>query len=217
MKWIYLVALVAVSAALGGLFSYSRASSGEPDGRAAPPPRAATPSLDGAPPSLPRRALPASTPASARPAQLPAPSAEPDERSADPEAVPASSSEEVRDQLERFHETEPVDTGAAAATERLARALPALLPAGSALRSVTCRATLCRIETSHSDLHQFQQFIGRAFMDPKTTLAAGPGFAGRLGETLPGQKLVTVAYVARDGKELPSPATLAASAPPLRR
>jgi hypothetical protein len=61
---------------------------------------------------------------------------------------------------------------------------------------------MCRIETAHQDLDQYQQFVRRALMDPETKLWNGGFFATLLAEPTEG-RVTTVAYLARDGEALP--------------
>jgi len=82
--------------------------------------------------------------------------------------------------------------------------LPKALPAGSEIRTIECRVAFCRVETSHASEAAFQEFMTRAFARRSSSgLSTGPVFAGGVGEHAPGSPLVTVAYVAERGAELP--------------
>lgn len=125
-----------------------------------------------------------------------------------PPAVEKTASEtlaEARDQLgERFY-SEGVDSAWTQETTRqLERTLPALLPAGSAMRRVECRSTMCRVESTHPGLDEFGVFVRSAFVGD-TRVSDGGFFAGLLSDPQPGQPVTTVAYVARKGHSLPMP------------
>jgi hypothetical protein len=89
------------------------------------------------------------------------------------------------------------------------QAVHATLPAGSSLRSVQCRGTLCRIETAHTSIEDFQSFIQRAFQAPESKLANAPVFAGPLASAVPGEPLIVVAYLGSEGGTLPMPPSVA--------
>jgi hypothetical protein len=95
---------------------------------------------------------------------------------------------------------DPAWTGAAG---RLAEArIGAALPAASVLRSVECRASLCRIETEHPDLQRYQQFFQRAFVAPDTRAWNGAVTTAELAEAGDGTVHV-ISYLAREGAALP--------------
>jgi hypothetical protein len=80
------------------------------------------------------------------------------------------------------------------------------LPAGSSLRSVVCRSTLCKVETSHMNQSEQQAFV-QAFGMPRP----GPPrpFNGAMfdqGEpSAGGRELRSVTYLVRRGHAFPSP------------
>ncbi|HMI91828.1 MAG TPA: hypothetical protein VK509_10720 [Polyangiales bacterium] len=41
--------------------------------------------------------------------------------------------------------------------------LNAILPSGSRLRSLDCRASLCKVETTHPDLERYREFLAAGF------------------------------------------------------
>jgi hypothetical protein len=45
----------------------------------------------------------------------------------------------------------------------LAPKLTAILPAGSRLRALDCRTSLCRVETSHLDMERYREFLAAGF------------------------------------------------------
>jgi hypothetical protein len=91
-------------------------------------------------------------------------------------------------------------------TNDLRGKLTPILPEGSSIRSLQCRRTMCRVETSHKDLVSYQAFA-RAFVLPGDN--GQPLWMGASVfnvTTPPGpndESLVTVAYLAREG--LPEP------------
>ena len=88
------------------------------------------------------------------------------------------------------------------AANRLADArLGAALPASSALRSVECRSSLCRIETVHPDMEHYQRFFQRAFVDQDTRAWNGAVTTAELTEAGDGSVHV-ISYLAREGSPL---------------
>jgi len=102
-------------------------------------------------------------------------------------------------------EAEPVDSAWAQATERsLHGVLGAKLKTGE-LRSLTCRKTMCRLETVVSDPKDYWQFMGEAFKNPDTRFWPGDVYAPQPAEA-PGTGEVTlVSYLVREGERMPSP------------
>jgi hypothetical protein len=138
-----------------------------------------------------------------RPPTLPRP---PHRAAASPESTETDRTrDEQRDAIEAHFRSERMDGAASAAdTRRLEQALPGALPTGSSLRAVECRSTLCRIETGHTDLASAQEFLQRAFVAPDTAVLRGPGVSRISNELSASEPFVAVAYVARDGKPLPT-------------
>jgi hypothetical protein len=121
-------------------------------------------------------------------------------------AGPAPTSEEMRDRLDAFFSAEAVDpvwNQQAAAT--LTRGIQAALPTGSGLRRLECRGTLCRIETSHLDADAFRAYAKDAFLERETRVGSSGFFANLLGDPAAGGPVVAVAYVVREGKDMPGP------------
>jgi hypothetical protein len=77
------------------------------------------------------------------------------------------------------------------------------------VRSADCRGSLCRIETSHTGVDEYRAFVQRAFLTSETRLWDAGFFAGVLAEPEPGQPIVNVAYLAREGQNLPATEGLA--------
>jgi hypothetical protein len=80
--------------------------------------------------------------------------------------------------------------------------LTGALPDGSSVSSVSCRSTMCRVETVHADVGHYGEFVRHAFLNPAAQVWTGPGFSMVMGEPGSG-KLVTVAFLARPGSNLP--------------
>jgi hypothetical protein len=84
------------------------------------------------------------------------------------------------------------------------RRLGEMLPEGSSLQSFECRASLCRIETTHEDAIRYDSFVKAAFLDPATHMWNTTGYVTRLGgDTSAAGPIRTVAYVAREGHGMP--------------
>ncbi len=79
--------------------------------------------------------------------------------------------------------------------------LTATLPETSQLRSLECRASMCRFETVHEDVNMVHQFMQRALMDSETQIWEGGFFSTRVPE-VGTDKLVMVTYLAREGESL---------------
>jgi hypothetical protein len=124
--------------------------------------------------------------------------------------------EVVSERIEEHFGTEPPDTAWARGAEHLAAGgVKAALPDHSLLRSVECRASMCRIETEHADLDRSQTFVRTAFMTPGRQVWNGGFLSMRAGDSADG-KVVTVTYLAREGKELPMKELLAPEDPEAR-
>lgn len=96
-------------------------------------------------------------------------------------------------------EQETSDPGWHAASE-LGSKLNEVLPAGSALRSLECRSSMCRIETTHRDLEAYRAFTEH-FLLPgaRAPLWSGAGFFHVTHEPQrPGDELVAVVYLGRE-------------------
>lgn len=80
------------------------------------------------------------------------------------------------------------------------------LPVGSTLRSVDCRTSMCRIETSHEDPQKFQEFVDKSFGGPATGIWNGGAFSTVVHRgSGPGDPFVVVTFLAREGSNLPDP------------
>jgi hypothetical protein len=96
-------------------------------------------------------------------------------------------------------------------TSALEQRLRTSMPAGSAVRKLECRDSMCRIETSHPGREELGQLVRSTYYasDPAGVLN-GPFFATVLSEAAPGQPLVAVAFVGRQGMQLSMPGLLPA-------
>jgi hypothetical protein len=131
-----------------------------------------------------------------------------------PEAPPPSASAppsrplthiEIGERLQTAFEADQPDLRWSQQAHRAAEArLNALLPAGSTLRSFDCRASLCRIRTSHKSAEGYDQFVRSAFLDQTTQIWNAPGYSYREPSDDPENGAVaTITYVAREGAALP--------------
>ncbi|MFY2559939.1 hypothetical protein ACN469_20135 [Corallococcus terminator] len=118
-------------------------------------------------------------------------------------APSSASTEQVRQRLEAYFGDEPFDTAWARSAERQAKdGVRAALPDPSQLRSIECRASLCRIETEHGDNEQSFNFVRTAFMAPERQVW-NAAFVTVRGVDSTDNKVVTITYLAREGVELP--------------
>ena len=124
----------------------------------------------------------------------------------DDRAAASPGPEEVRDHLQSAFGADRPTAASQARTYTVEQGVRAALPAGSSIRSVECRGAMCRIETEHTSIDEFHEFIRRAFQTPESKIATAPVFAGPLAAPKPGAPLVAVAYLAREGTTLPMPA-----------
>ncbi|WP_437308509.1 hypothetical protein [Sorangium sp. So ce388] len=151
--------------------------------------------------------------AAARPNAAPRPApgqeadapAQPDEDAENPSPAEPRTVDmgEVSERLQDTFAQEGTDAQWTARASETARdKLSSVLPERSSLRSVECRSSMCRIETEHDDLAQFQQFVQGAFMDPQKKPWNGGFFALPVSDPDTG-KVVVVSYLAREGEPLP--------------
>lgn len=127
----------------------------------------------------------------------------------------APSGEEILDHIETsFFADHPVASSQDVA-QGLETGVRAVLPAESLVLSVECRNSLCRVETEHASLDEFQDFVQRAFLTHDSTrVSNGPVFVGLLAEPAQGEPVVAVAYVGREGALLPMPAAASTTESP---
>ncbi|MBX3193456.1 MAG: hypothetical protein KF819_41120 [Labilithrix sp.] len=76
----------------------------------------------------------------------------------------------------------------------------ALMPIGSSVRTVECRSTMCRVETEHSSLSEYNTFSRAAFADPKTRVWDGEVFTTAVQDAIPlNGTIQIVTFLAREG------------------
>lgn len=159
------------------------------------------------------------SPLRARPPQLPETVVD-DERSSPPAAAaletraskPELTSQDIRDGFDGLFHREAMDSAwSAREADSLTAGVRAVLPAGSQLSRLECRATLCRIETTHADLEEFHSFTRAAFFARETRVNRAGLYSTLLSDpSVPGP-VIGVAFLAREGTELPSPDILFAN------
>lgn len=138
----------------------------------------------------------AEPPASSAGVERPAPPAPPDH------PVPLSEQEMVASLEEAVH-GEPIDPRWSRQAEDLARARLERTLTTSRLESVHCGASLCRLETSHPSQEALEQFREQVLMAPEPVLWNGAAYSSVQGDARAGT-LVTVSYLAREGRPLPT-------------
>jgi hypothetical protein len=131
--------------------------------------------------------------ASAQPAEVAVPAAAP---------LHKVTSADMRDHYDIAFTGEYEDGSWAPSARSLAtQRLKATLPPGSALRSIDCRTSMCRVETSHPDMQHYRQFVESSFRDPSSSVWNAATFSSLVDDT--SGNLVVVSYVAREGQPLP--------------
>jgi len=83
----------------------------------------------------------------------------------------------------------------------LAPKLIAILPSGSRLRSLDCRASLCKVETTHLDLERYREFLSAGF-SLETQIWSGAASFPTPAPPEPGQPVVATSWLM---KALPPP------------
>lgn len=201
--------------ALGSAFAFRRAHQAS----SAPP----TPTAAKAP-AEPSRGRPESTLTEALvapPRKVPPPALSteppPPERRQEPvatttdESAPAAAAmepEEIRFQMSsRFEEERPDRAWAATAQELIRTRLIPHLAAGSKLISVQCRASMCEVLSSHTGPDAYNQFLQAAFRDPESRPWNTAVFATPTSDRDRDGNVITVAYLSREGQELPNVST----------
>ncbi|HEY2514502.1 MAG TPA: hypothetical protein VGI39_26740 [Polyangiaceae bacterium] len=125
--------------------------------------------------------------------------------SGNPSQARTATSASMRDHYQLAFERESREGTWADSAERLAEdRLKALLPPTSAVRAVECRASMCRLETSHADRPTYQAFLHAAFLGPSPGIWNAAQFSTRLDPQADGGPLRVVSYLAREGRSLPS-------------
>jgi hypothetical protein len=106
-------------------------------------------------------------------------------------------------QYDQAFAEEPQDRGALRIERVAANAVRAVLPEGSQLRTVECRESMCRIETSHQDDKSVGEFFRKLVSAEQSELSDRTYSQLINDHPGSGEPLVCVSYVARNGRELP--------------
>ncbi|WP_437534101.1 hypothetical protein WME79_08390 [Sorangium sp. So ce726] len=110
---------------------------------------------------------------------------------------------EMKSELDTVFASERPDPAwTSEASRTVSSRVAAVLPESSALRDVDCHASMCRIETSHTDLESYRNFVQGAFMIPGTRIWNAGFFASPPTPDARGELTATV-YLAREGEPLP--------------
>jgi hypothetical protein len=116
---------------------------------------------------------------------------------------PAVREQEALDHLEAaFTSEDPDPVWSRAQTSILGNELASVLPKTSAISSTECKRSICRVETTHSDLDTYRNFVHAAFISPNLPVDMGPMMTTLLNAG--NSKVVSVSYVARQGYALPT-------------
>jgi len=123
----------------------------------------------------------------------------------------ATSPEDMQDKLDTVFEEEIADPSWASDAEYTAeQKLAVAMPESSAISSIECRSSICRIETFHQNSDAYGKFSEQAFKNPDTRIWTADAFSALVsGDEQVG--LIVVSYVSREGKALPSMDTKAES------
>lgn len=125
------------------------------------------------------------------------------ERAEKPEAEAPRTVQEMSASLDAtFASERPDATWSADAQSRAQSGLSRALPSGSSVRSVRCTSSMCRIETRHHDMDEYQQFVDRAFVQPSTALWNAGFFSSVVDGAEGGGEVTVVSFLARDEQPL---------------
>jgi hypothetical protein len=126
-----------------------------------------------------------------------------------PEVVPgadpiAMEPTELDARLNATFSGERINAEWAASSERRAKTkMSAVLPHDSALVAVDCRASMCKVASKHANAANYRQFVQDAFSNPATEAWNAGFFSTATADPRTGE-ISAVAYVAREGEELPA-------------
>jgi hypothetical protein len=87
------------------------------------------------------------------------------------------------------------------ATNQVVHAISGSLPKGSLLGEVSCRSSICKIETTHESLEAFQSFNDAAFVKGAQSLWNGAVYSAVNEQSAQGIRAVS--YLAKEGQTLP--------------
>lgn len=131
------------------------------------------------------------------------------EPEAEAEAETSLEVTELRDGIQNAFVTEGRDPWSSGANHLVTTKVVASLGSNGRLRSVECRSTMCRVETTHASSRQSRQFARRLFILPGERPWNGAIFAAP--EAASGdsrEPVLAVYYLMREGFSLPSPANV---------
>lgn len=88
------------------------------------------------------------------------------------------------------------------AVPEVTRVLSGHLPSGGQIETVDCRTDLCRIQTHHASVDDYQKFLNASFMARDSGLWNG-GFTSWVVDHDP-KGVVVVSYLAKEGRDVPN-------------
>jgi hypothetical protein len=116
-------------------------------------------------------------------------------------STPEISVGELHKRYEGSFRGEAVDAAWAGQAKSIADAkLSAILPSGSSIRGLECRATMCRLETAHKDYASYVSFVRAAFTNPDQAPWNAESYSAPLNDNPADGVFVT--YIAREGRSL---------------
>jgi hypothetical protein len=110
---------------------------------------------------------------------------------------------ELAAKIDRKFAQETVDPGWSADAERqLRQALESTSSPGTTLASVSCRRSLCRVESLHTSLEAFQQYVASYMAEDRPPLWNGAvaALVTEQSET----RVKAVSFLAKEGSEIPA-------------
>jgi hypothetical protein len=122
---------------------------------------------------------------------------------------PAPSAREVTEVeivagLDEKFTTQEVDPAwSRTATSEATRVLSGHLPRNSTLTNVECRKDMCRIESRHPNIEEYQEFASHSFRSRDSGLWNG-GHSSWIVEKTSNGGVVAVSHLAREGQDLPN-------------
>lgn len=134
-------------------------------------------------------------PALAATAAIAAPAARADDLPPDPI--------DPHEHLESHFAEQPTDARWAPAAEQQLEQTVREKVQGARVQSVECHASMCRLETVHTDVAAYGRFVAEAFKDPSKRIWNGDAYTEEPIEGAGGE-LVVVSYLAREGEPLPN-------------
>jgi len=191
-----------VAAAVVAAAAYRLRPPGAPPAPSATP-RAVTAAIE-APPAPRAAVFAAAEPGPHRPVIAPPPPSLEGEPAADPAAVeptrPPLDAPALRAYLgDRFERERDDAAWSGAARAAVERTFAGLMPPRSVLKSVACKATMCRLELAYTDLAQYQAFLHQ--LTPAALPWNGTLFASAVGDAAVGPPTI-VAFLSREGEPL---------------